>query len=180
MCVCYSLCVCMCGCMGAHTHLFVFVCVFVCVCVHACVCVCVCVCRIISAEWLIFSTDIFLRFISLICFIWYCIIVIVSFEQIVLLINFFLGGGGDIASVSYSHSWLWTEHITIHGWAVRTHCWYFFRILGNRVSELEKKLKTLEVAGLWSVSGIHLLLICISHLIYLVQSHSCAASLSER
>ena len=56
----------------------------------------------------------------------------------------------------------------------------FFRILGNRVSELEKKLKTLEVAGLWSVSGIHLLLICISHLIYLVQSHSCAASLSER
>ena len=96
--------------MGAHTHLFVFVCVFVCVCVcvcvcahmcvcvcvcvctHVCVCVCVCVCRIISAEWLIFSTDIFLRFISLICFIWYCIIVIVSFEQIVLLINFFWGG----------------------------------------------------------------------------------------
>ena len=33
----------------------------------------------------------------------------------------------------------------------------FFRILGNRVSELEKKLKTLEVAGLWSVSGIRLL-----------------------
>lgn len=27
------------------------------------------------------------------------------------------------------------------------------KILGNRVSELEKKLKTLEVAGLWSVSG---------------------------
>lgn len=27
------------------------------------------------------------------------------------------------------------------------------RILGMRVSELEKKLKTLEVTGLWSSSG---------------------------
>jgi hypothetical protein len=27
----------------------------------------------------------------------------------------------------------------------------YFRILGNRVSELEKKIKTLEVAGLWNV-----------------------------
>ena len=28
-----------------------------------------------------------------------------------------------------------------------------FRILGSRVAELEKKLKTLEVAGLWNVPG---------------------------
>ena len=28
-----------------------------------------------------------------------------------------------------------------------------FRILGNRVSELEKKLRTLEVSGLWNVPG---------------------------
>ena len=27
----------------------------------------------------------------------------------------------------------------------------YFRILGNRISELEKKIKTLEVAGLWNV-----------------------------
>lgn len=35
-----------------------------------------------------------------------------------------------------------------------------FRILGNRVAELEKKLKTLEVAGLWSVSGSLYLIEC--------------------
>ena len=29
----------------------------------------------------------------------------------------------------------------------------FFRILGNRVSELEKKLRTLEVSGLWNIPG---------------------------
>ena len=30
---------------------------------------------------------------------------------------------------------------------------FFFRILGNRVSELEKKLRTLEVSGLWNIPG---------------------------
>lgn len=30
---------------------------------------------------------------------------------------------------------------------------FSFRILGNRVSELEKKLKTLEVSGLWNIPG---------------------------
>ena len=29
----------------------------------------------------------------------------------------------------------------------------YVRILGKRVSELENKLKTLEVAGLWSLPG---------------------------
>lgn len=29
----------------------------------------------------------------------------------------------------------------------------FLRILGNRVAELEKKLKTLEMSGLWSLPG---------------------------
>ena len=29
------------------------------------------------------------------------------------------------------------------------------RILGHRVAELEKKLKTLEVSGLWSLQGEH-------------------------
>ena len=29
-----------------------------------------------------------------------------------------------------------------------------FRILGHRVAELEKKLKTLEVSGLWSLQGL--------------------------
>lgn len=29
------------------------------------------------------------------------------------------------------------------------------RILGNRVAELERKLKTLEVSGLWSLPGKH-------------------------
>ncbi len=29
------------------------------------------------------------------------------------------------------------------------------RILGNRVAELEKKLKTLEISGLWSLPGEH-------------------------
>ena len=29
----------------------------------------------------------------------------------------------------------------------------FLRILGNRVSELEKKLRTLEVSGLWNIPG---------------------------
>ena len=29
----------------------------------------------------------------------------------------------------------------------------FSRILGNRVAELEKKLRTLEVSGLWSLPG---------------------------
>ena len=28
------------------------------------------------------------------------------------------------------------------------------RILGHRVAELEKKLKTLEVSGLWSLQGL--------------------------
>ena len=40
-------------------------------------------------------------------------------------------------------------------------CALIFRILGNRVSELEKKLKTLEVSGLWSVSGERLTVIII-------------------
>lgn len=30
----------------------------------------------------------------------------------------------------------------------------YFRILGHRVAELEKKLKTLEVSGLWSLQGL--------------------------
>lgn len=30
---------------------------------------------------------------------------------------------------------------------------FLFRILGNRVAELEKKLKTLETSGLWSLPG---------------------------
>jgi hypothetical protein len=29
----------------------------------------------------------------------------------------------------------------------------FSRILGSRVAELEKKLRTLEVSGLWSLPG---------------------------
>ena len=29
-----------------------------------------------------------------------------------------------------------------------------YRILGHRVAELEKKLKTLEVSGLWSLQGL--------------------------
>ena len=29
------------------------------------------------------------------------------------------------------------------------------RILGHRVAELEKKLKTLEVSGLWSLQGLY-------------------------
>ncbi|KAM4583580.1 coiled-coil domain-containing protein 149-B-like [Odontesthes bonariensis] len=36
-------------------------------------------------------------------------------------------------------------------------CLFFFslvRILGNRVAELEKKLKTLEISGLWSLPGL--------------------------
>ena len=31
------------------------------------------------------------------------------------------------------------------------------RILGHRVAELEKKLKTLEVSGLWSLQGLYLI-----------------------
>lgn len=38
--------------------------------------------------------------------------------------------------------------ITFH-WTFYLH----FRILGNRVAELEKKLRTLEVSGLWSLPG---------------------------
>lgn len=30
---------------------------------------------------------------------------------------------------------------------------HLVRILGNRVAELEKKLKTLEMSGLWSLPG---------------------------
>ena len=32
-------------------------------------------------------------------------------------------------------------------------CYLYFRILGTRVAELEKKLKTFEVAGLWTIPG---------------------------
>ena len=45
------------------------------------------------------------------------------------------------------------------------------RILGHRVAELEKKLKTLEVSGLWSLQGEHpptVSLTCIPHCFYLV------------
>ena len=33
--------------------------------------------------------------------------------------------------------------------------WISIRILGNRISELEKKIKTLEVAGLWNISSMY-------------------------
>lgn len=33
------------------------------------------------------------------------------------------------------------------------HRHFAVRILGNRISELEKKIKTLEVAGLWNISS---------------------------
>lgn len=45
------------------------------------------------------------------------------------------------------------------------------RILGHRVAELEKKLKTLEVSGLWSLQGEHpptVSLTCMSCCFYLV------------
>ena len=32
---------------------------------------------------------------------------------------------------------------------------FVVRILGNRVAELEKKLKSLEMSGLWSLPGEH-------------------------
>ena len=36
----------------------------------------------------------------------------------------------------------------------------FGRILGNRVSDLERKLKTYEVSGLWNIQGDKKLLKC--------------------
>lgn len=66
----------------------------------------------------------------------------------------------------------------------RCNCFFVFRILGNRVAELENKLKTLEMSGLWSLPGEHkylnlLRLLCLSEAFILLTVYNNSPSLSS-